>query len=141
MHNPQTVEHTGIIQSITKGHIKVTIFAQSACASCHAKGACGVSDTQDKTIDIYTSEEGFTVGEDVNVKMEQKLGFRALFLGYILPFLIVITMLITAYSITKSEGIAGLLSIGILIPYYWVLYIKRNEIQKTFSFNIEKLDK
>lgn len=140
MQNAKTIEHKGFIQSIENGLIKVSILAQSACASCHAKGGCSVSDIQDKTIDVYENSHNYKVGESVNVVLEQKLGFKALFLGYILPFIIVLISLIILTITTKNEAIAGLVSLGLLIPYYIGLNTQKEKLKKSFSFKIEKLD-
>ena len=34
------IEHRGVITSITDNKVSVKILQQSACSSCHAKGAC-----------------------------------------------------------------------------------------------------
>lgn len=140
MQNTKTIEHKGFIQSIENGLIKVSILAQSACASCHAKGACSMSDMQDKTIDIYNNTENYKLGESVNVILEQKLGFKALFLGYMLPFIIVLTSLIILTATTHNEALSGLISLALLVPYYVGLYTQKEKLKKSFSFKIEKLD-
>jgi positive regulator of sigma E activity len=140
MQDTKTIEHKGFIKSIENGLIKVSILAQSACASCHAKGGCSVSDVQDKTIEIYNNSDSYQVGENVNVILEQKLGFKALFLGYVLPFIIVLTSLIILSVLTKNEALSGLVSLGLLIPYYIGLYSQKEKLKKIFSFKIEKLN-
>ena len=139
MQDSKTIEHKGVVLASEKGHIKVNILSQSACASCHAKGACNVSDVQDKTIDVYNGINDYQIGESVNVVMEQKAGFKALFLGYVLPFIIVLCSMIITSSLTEYEAIIGLVSLGILIPYYVVLYSYKEKFKKSFSFKIEKL--
>lgn len=140
MQNSKTIEHKGIIQSIENGLIKVNILAQSACASCHAKGGCSMSDVQDKIIDIYDNNTNYEIGENVNVVLEQKLGFKALFLSYILPFLIVLIALIVLSFATQNEALAGLVSLGLLVPYYVGIYFQKDKLKKSFSFKIEKLN-
>lgn len=138
MSSNKTVEHTGIIETIDNDAIKVSILSQSACSSCHAKGGCSASDMQNKTVEINHWQGDFKIGEAVRVILQESLGFKALFLGYLLPFLIVLVTLITVYSITNQQGMAGLLSLGILIPYYLTLYLLRDNIKKSFSFAIKK---
>lgn len=138
MRTKDTIEHMGIIKSIDDYQINVSVIAMSACASCHAKGACSVSDMQEKLIEIKNPPTGFSVGEKVKIVMKQALGFRALFLGYILPFLIVLISLFVFVEITGSEGKGAIIALGLLIPYYLILYLKKDKLSKTFSFNIEK---
>ncbi|HPI44991.1 MAG TPA: SoxR reducing system RseC family protein, partial [Tenuifilaceae bacterium] len=78
------------------------------------------------------------VGETVKVLLKQSLGFKALFLAYILPFIVVITALFSLSSFV-SEGIAGILALLSLIPYYAILYFFKNKISKQFNFDIEKI--
>lgn len=130
--------HKGVVKSMDDKIIKVSIIAESACASCKAKGVCGASEQEEKVIEIQNHEDIYSIGESVDVVLNQSLGFRALFLGYILPFLILISSLVIASLIINSQGIAGLIAISVLIPYYFFLYNFRDKLKKTFSFSLRK---
>lgn len=132
------VEHKGIVTEISNNTILVELTVMSACSSCHAKSLCSLDSTQ-KTIQITNPAETYNIGEMVNVVMRQSLGHKALFLGYIMPFFVLLFSVI-AFSVTGlKEGLAGLLSIGMLIPYYLMLYFFKDKIKKEFKFNIEKI--
>jgi sigma-E factor negative regulatory protein RseC len=135
---PNVIEHLGRVDAVTPNDIRVVIISQSACASCHAKGACTASDVSEKIVVISKTNHNFLVGETVKVLLKQSLGFKALFLGYILPLIVVIVSLFT-YSAFLSEGKAGLLSLATLLPYYAILYLFKNKISKQFNFDIEKI--
>lgn len=133
------IEHLGRVEAITANDIRVVIISQSACASCHAKGACTASDVSEKQIVVSKPFHSYTVGETVKVTMKQSLGYKALFLGYILPLIVLLVSLFVFNGIGFSEGISGLLSLGVLGPYYFILYVFRKRIEKEFYFDIEKL--
>ena len=133
------IEHQGIVSEVEENRIKVNIVSQSACSSCHAKGACGMAEVQEKTIEVEDNSGSYRKGEWVNVILEQTLGYRALFLGYLLPFLVVLFTLILTISITGNEALSGILSLVILLPYYLVLFLMKGRIQRSFSFMIKKL--
>ena len=133
------IQHKGIIKSIEKKMLKVSIISQSACADCHAKGVCNVSDMEEKIIDIKEYEGSYKLGENVNLFYEEKQGFKALFLGYVLPFLLILATLILTSVLTKNELIIGLASISILVPYYVLLFLSKKKIEKKFIFKVEKL--
>ncbi|HOZ15225.1 MAG TPA: SoxR reducing system RseC family protein [Tenuifilaceae bacterium] len=135
---PTLIEHLGRIDAVTPNDIRVVIISQSACASCHAKGACSASDVSEKIVVVSKTNHNFLVGETVKVLLKQSLGFKALFLAYILPFIVVITALFSLSSFV-SEGIAGILALLSLIPYYAILYFFKNKISKQFNFDIEKI--
>lgn len=133
------IEHLGRVEAITANDIRVVIVSQSACASCHAKGACTASDVAEKQVVVSKPFHSYTVGETVKVTMKQSLGYKALFLGYILPLIVLLVSLFVFNGIGFSEGISGLLSLGVLGPYYFILYVFRKRIEKEFYFDIEKL--
>lgn len=133
-----TIRHKGVIHNVDEHYNYVSIVQQSACASCQVKGACNVSELNNEIIKIpKSSNEEYKIGQQVNVKMEKSLGTKAVMLGYFLPFLLVLISLIVLINVMSSEGLAGLFSIGLLIPYYFILYMVRNRLNKTFVFEIE----
>ena len=133
------IEHRGIVQKISDNQITVTIINVSACTSCHAKGACSVADMKDKEVEIYQFSGEFRVGQQVVVTGKTAQGFKALFFGYLLPFIFVLTTLILTTSFIGDEGISGLISLGILVPYYAVLYFFRDKLKKSFEFEIKPI--
>ncbi|NOX48289.1 MAG: SoxR reducing system RseC family protein, partial [Chlorobi bacterium] len=75
-------------------------------------------------------------GDRVEILMEKSLGTKAVFLGYILPFIVLFITLIVGLNVFDDEGIAGLLALGILVPYYFALYYLRGRLSNTFIFRI-----
>ncbi len=135
--NHETVSHPGIVESVDDVHVKVRIASAAACGSCTVKSACGMSEMEDKVLEVIReSGRDFEIGSQVTVYMKQTLGSLAVVLGYILPFVVVLLGLIIGLGLGLSEGLAGLLSIGVLVPYYLVLYLSRNRLKKTFRFYI-----
>lgn len=133
------IEHIGFIKEINGNEIKVGFYAQQACSSCNLKSNCSVSDVEEKIIDVNMfNPENYHVGESVIVFLKRSLGFRALFLGYVLPFLILLITMIISMAIWENELLSGLLSLAVLAPYYLILYLLKKKIKKTFSFSIKK---
>ena len=136
------IEHSGYVKEVTSNSISVQIISESACSGCHARGACGTLDTQEKIIAVHKENNQYPnikKGQQVKIISTTKTGFWALFLGYILPFIIVLATLTLSILITQNEGLSGLLSLGALIPYYISLYLLRNHLLKTFSFSLREL--
>lgn len=130
------VVHPGIVQEISKNKITVAIVSASACSACHAKGACLASDMVEKEIEIFHFSEEYHTGQHVNIIGRTSQGYKAVYYGYVLPFLLVFITLILSIWVTGSEGLAGILSLAILIPYYIALYFLRNKIRSSFEFEI-----
>ena len=132
-----SIRHSGIVKQIDEQYIYVSIIAQSACVSCHAKGVCNVNEIQEEVVEVpRLSSYRHEVGDKVEVQMKKSLGTRAVMLGYVIPFLLVLASMITLIVLTGDEGIAGLVSLLVLVPYYYVLYLLKNRLKHTFSFTI-----
>jgi positive regulator of sigma E activity len=132
------IKHTGFVKRVTSDSLIVNIVSQSACSSCHAQGACSVSDFQDKEIEISHFTKQYTPGQEVTVVFRQSQGYAAIVWSYIVPFILVFATLIISVSVTDNELIGGLLALAILIPYYITLYFIRHLLKKVFKFEVEE---
>lgn len=131
----ENIEHPGIITRVHDNYVEVMVLSQSACSACHAKGACSMADMEEKQVKAFkTPGSSYAEGQQVTVYMQKNLGNLAVFYGYILPFLLVIFILFGLVGFGFAEGQAGLAALGVLIPYYVILYFSRNKLNKTFVF-------
>jgi sigma-E factor negative regulatory protein RseC len=134
----ELLRHTGIVKQVNPTSLVVSIINQSACSGCHAKGACTVADLQEKEIKITTYRKNYTPGTMVTVIFRESSGMKALFLGYVIPFLILLTTLIIAIEVTGNEIYGGLIAIAMLVPYYFALYFSKNKLKKIFTFELDE---
>lgn len=139
MQHPSKIDHEGIILSIEGEKITVGIVNVSACAGCHASGACSMADMKEKSIDVIDYSNQFSVGEKVKLSYRESLGWLALLWAYVLPFVVVILTLIISSLLTNNELLSGILALAVLIPYYIILSFFKGRFKKTFSFTIEKI--
>lgn len=133
------VEHQGRIISITPDSYIVLIESRSACASCHAKTLCSVSEMERKEITVKrTADESYEykVGQSVVVELEEGLGLRAAWIVYAPPIVILVAILLYLQRLNLSEGMVGLLALAGIAVYFLVLYIFRARIGKRFYFTI-----
>ena len=138
MQNNKQIDHVGTITKIENEKITVSILNVSACSGCHAKSACSMSDMKEKDIDIIDYSNAFKIDEKVKVVYQESLGWLALVLAYVLPFVLVLITLFIA-SVFTDELTSGLLALAILLPYYSLLYFFKDRLKKTFSFTIHKI--
>lgn len=130
------IDHEGIVQKNSGKSVIVSIMANSACSGCHSDNLCMLSKTEEKIIEVHGSYN-VSPGDPVTIIMKPSTGFAAIILGYILPLISVVTMLITMISFNMPELIAGLISIAMLLPYYLTLYFFRNRINDKFTFKLK----
>jgi sigma-E factor negative regulatory protein RseC len=133
----ERITHEGIIDHIENDTVFVRILSKSACAECHSKSMCGVSEMNEKLIEVKQKGSGFTTGETVNVILDRSLGNKAVLLGYFIPFILLITTLLVS-SLYFGELWSGLLAVAVLIPYYLLLFAFKDKLSKTFHFRIER---
>ena len=132
------IEHMGIIEQIAGDVAHVKINSISACASCHAKGACSAADQEEKFLDVPLHGARYKQGDPVYVQVEKRLGLKAVALGYVYPFLLLMAVLVGTLAAGARELQAGSLALLSIVPYYIALYLFRNRISSTFNFSIKK---
>lgn len=135
-----TIEHLGIISEVSDNLVRVSVLPEAACGSCSVRSSCSIGETGEREIEVFRRKgDSYSTGEEIRVILEQSLGLKALVIGYILPFLVVLFMLILLTSLGLSEGFAGLVALLSLIPYYTGLSFFRDKLKKEFSFRLQKL--
>lgn len=134
----ETVSHEGVITKITDDVLEIKIIAQSACAACHAKSACTMSDQTEKILTVPKPEgQDFQHLQKVKVVMAIGQGNKAAVLAYLIPIILLLAVLFVCLGVGLSEGLSALISMAALIPYYAALYIKRDILKKKFEYRIE----
>ena len=132
------IEHRGVITSITDNKVSVKILQQSACSSCHAKGACTAADSKEKMVDVTDNTGSYRVNDQVTVVGQKSMGYKAVLWAFVIPIIIIISILFLSSSVLKlGEVEAALTTIISLVPYYAILYLLRNRMADSFKFTIK----
>lgn len=135
------IEHLGVVKTIEGNCFHVAISQSSACAECKVAGHCNASESKDKIIDIVTdSADKYSIGENVLVSTTKGVGMMATIYAYVLPLVVMMTVLIIVKVITGSDGWAAISALFSLLPYYICIYILRNKISSQVHFEIEKIN-
>ena len=133
------IKHTGIVDHVKDDCVVVRIMQSSACSACKVAAHCNASETKEKMVEVTSPGAAhYSKGDTVTVVADATVGFRASFYGYLLPLILMVATLVVVMKAAGSEGAAALASIGILIPYYVMLYIFRNKLRNQLRFAIER---
>ena len=136
-----TIKHLGIVENIQGSHLSVRIVQTSACAACSVKGHWSSADSKDKIIDIIdTAAASYQVGENVMVVGETSMGMQAVALAFIIPFVLLIFTLFLFMALIENELYAALLSLAVLVPYYYILWLNKTRLKQKFSFTIKPIN-
>ena len=137
MSSSSQISHTGRIVGITPELTTVEIVSESACSSCHAKGLCGASESKTKTVTVATRPwDSFSVGDEVKVTLKASMGHKAVWIAYAAPLAVLVAVLLGSTYAGAGELAAGLLSIGAVAVYYFVIWLLRGRLQNEYIFNI-----
>ena len=135
----QKISHAGVIESIEGDSIKVRIVQTSACAACKVAGHCNAAESKVKIVDVVGADATrYQLGQEVVVWASKDVANKALVLGFGLPFLLMIAVLVIVLHVTDDEGVAALSALGSLLLYYGLLWLRRESIQRGISFRIEE---
>jgi sigma-E factor negative regulatory protein RseC len=131
------IQHEGFITKITDQTVTVSLSGNVNCDACNAKMVCGSAESDDKVVEVLNTHPNLQLNDSVNVLLRKDLGMKAVFWAYVFPFILVMTVLVTA-SFFVTEWLAGVLSILVLPPYYLLLYSLKKVFSKSFQFSILK---
>ena len=148
------IKHDGIIIALNEdGTALVRIVQTSACAACKAKAMCASAESAEKEMTVVLlGDEQWAVGNEVEVMVQQKMGWKAVVLAYLLPFFVMLAVMFIGNGLlamgdgatgllgdeAKREAVLGTVALCAMALYYLVLGIFKDKLQKEFSFTARK---
>ena len=135
------IKHDGIIIALNEdGTALVRIVQTSACAACKAKAMCASAESKEKEMDVVLLGDGqWAIGDTVEVMVQQKMGWKAVVLAYLLPFFVMLAVMLIGNAIwAVREEVLGTVALCALALYYLVLGMFKDKLQKEFSFTAKK---
>jgi len=133
----ETITHEGlVIRSPGDGTADIEIITAEACSDCHAKSVCSAGKSDTRVINVK-SDTALSPGDHVTVVMQLSQGFRALAIGYIIPFVVLIAAFVISTIAGAGELASALLSFTALALYYLAMWLFREKIGKRFEFKIK----
>ncbi len=151
------IKHDGIIIALNEdGTALVRIVQTSACAACKAKAMCASAESAEKEMTaVLLSDKGrpmgygvldadkplleYKVGDAVEVMVQQRMGWKAVVLAYLLPFFVMLAVMLVGNAIwAVREEILGTVALCAMALYYLVLGMFKDKLQKEFSFTARK---
>ena len=149
------IKHDGIIIALNgDGTARVRIVQTSACAACKAKAMCASAESVEKemTVQLTVDSLQLTVGDTVEVMVQQKMGWKAVVLAYLLPFFVMLAVMFVGNGLlamgdgatgllgdeAKREAVLGTVALCAMAVYYIVLGMFKDKLQKEFSFTARK---
>ena len=148
------IKHDGIIIALNEnGTALVRIVQTSACAACKAKAMCASAESAEKEMTVMLLGDGqWAVGDSVEVMVQQKMGWKAVMLAYLLPFFVMLAVMFIGNGLlamgdgatgllgdeAKREAVLGTVALCAMAMYYLVLGLFKDKLQREFSFTARK---
>ena len=133
------ISHSGIVESVAEGCVKVRILQTSACAACKVASHCNASDKKVKIIEVFCDDAAsYQIGQEVRVTASRQVAANALLLGFGIPFLLLMLILIVTLKLSGNEGVAAMAALTSLVPYYLVLWLFKDRIRQRLAFALER---
>ena len=138
MEKKNEIIHSGKILEITPDFTTVQILVSSACASCHAKAMCGMSEEEEKVIMVPTDPYAdHKVGDEVQVMTKMSMGLKAVWISYVIPLAILMILILSLSSVFDNEYLCGLVAIAGVALYYFVIWLFKDRLANEFVFYIK----
>ena len=163
----EMIKHDGIIIALNEdGTALVRIVQTSACAACKAKAMCASTESAEKEMRVQlaypqplpigkgenTAHQTYAIGDEVEVMVQQKMGWKAVVLAYLLPFFVMLAVIFMGNGLlamgdgatgllgdeAKREAVLGTIALCAMALYYIVLGLFKDKLQKEFSFTAKK---
>ena len=132
------ITHSGKIIEITPDFTTIEIVVSSACASCHAKSLCGMSEEEDKVIMLPTDPYAtYNVGDEVMVCTKMAMGLKAAWISYVIPLAVLMTLILVLTSLGVKEVISAVSAVGAVGLYYFIIWLIRDKLRDEFVFYIK----
>jgi sigma-E factor negative regulatory protein RseC len=129
----------GIVRKVEDSKVWVEIVVSSACGGCVAKNMCNISEKKNELVEAENiTGEVFSVGETVQIQMQERKAHQAVVLGYLLPFIVLVVGLFGCYAITHIEWLSALVAFGLTAIYYLILKLFDKQLEREFILYVGK---
>ena len=78
------------------------------------------------------------IGDKVILSCQKSNIHQAVFLAFVLPFILILITLIILLRVISNEVILGFISLSVLLPYYVILSFFKVKLRSKFKFDIRK---
>jgi len=137
MGSSETISHKGVVVEINARIATLFVQSNEECHSCTISEFCGQTDRERNT--FYVPKNDLQKGDMVRLRIQPTTGTWAVFIAYIIPFLIILSLLIIGTFLGWKEWFSGSISLLALVPYFFLVYLTKRKFKKSLELEIEKI--
>lgn len=136
----QEIAHTGQVIATEGDKVRVVIEQTSACHACEASGLCMAAESRRKEV-VARALEPLAQGDTVELTGSAHMQSTAVVLAYVLPFVLLISLVAVLGRFIESEAVVGTVAILSLVPYLVFLKLFSGKISRRMVFTARKIQK
>ena len=133
------IDHQAIVKKVDsdKNQIFVRIDDSDECGECPAANLCA-SNGKSSNLIIISTPKAYKYNENdiIMVRGTEKMHRKAIMYATVFPCIILIAGMIGIFLLTGNQLAAALSGIGLLIVFYFILWLCRNKIAHEFVFTV-----
>jgi sigma-E factor negative regulatory protein RseC len=131
------IQTQGLVTDCRNNRVKILITGHAACSGCQ-NGLCMLADAKSHYVEVQNRIPLLHAGDEVIVRVKPSSAYRATLWLYGVPFVAMLFVLILLTDFGWPEHAAGLASLGVLVPYYALLYIMRKMMGRPCAVDVLK---
>lgn len=131
----QVIERHGVVAAVHGAEADIEITQRSACSSCRIRALCAPGDSATRLVRA-PNDGALAPGMPVILSMDERIGWLAVLAGFVLPLILVVTILFALRDIVPREEVAGVIAVGALVPYFAILHAFRRFFDRVVRFRV-----
>lgn len=130
---------TGVVTAVYANQVEVQISRSSACAGCHARGACTSQDRREELLTIRHFPPTLAVGDLVRITGKGNIALRAVLFAFVLPILLILAGALVLSKVGVGDALMALSLLLILVMYALVLVLLRPFLDAQLALRAEPI--
>lgn len=123
------ITHKGTVVRIADDQATITITRTGSCEGCTLAHHC----TRDEFV---VPAEDLVVGQSVQVQLHEHIAWKALFIAYILPFIVLMTTMVVLSVCHCDETLVAVIVLAVVALYFLILHMCRHRLQRTIHITV-----
>lgn len=97
-----------------------------------------MAELAEKTVEVPTDPyTNYQVGDEVEVLLKASMGFKAVWLCYAIPLVVLLGVILGLMALGVAEVPAALIGLASIGLYYLALYLFRDKLKNEYIFTIK----
>ena len=108
----------GLVTGIAGQTLTVAVKCATGCATCAKREGCGIAGLAAKQVRVdVKNPRDYRVGQTVALSLENAAVETSLFFAFILPTVLVVTVLVMSLALGVEDTVAAFCSLGAVVVY------------------------